>query len=310
MIGNMRVAITGATGMIGSALARALHARGDEVIGLTRNPERARPVLGAEIELLAWPEPQSAPPPAAALDRADAVVHLLGEPIAQRWSDDVKREILNSRVLSTRSLVAGIAALPEDRRPGALVSQSATGYYGAHGDEALDEHAGPGNDFLAGVTVAWEQEATATPSAQRVVLARTGVVLSPSGGALAKMLPPFKLGVGGPVAGGKQYVPWVHLDDVVDGLIHCVDDQRASGPVNLTAPTPVSNAELSRTLGHVLHRPAVLPVPGLALQLLYGEMASIVLTGQRAEPHRLLELGYEFSYIDLETALRDVLGRQ
>ncbi len=309
MLVRMRVAITGVTGLIGSTLARALESRGEHVIGLTRDPDRGRSKLGAGIELVAWPDSQNAPPPAPALERADAVVHLLGETIAQRWSEDVKREILNSRVLSTHSLVAGIAALPEDRRPGVLVSQSATGYYGAHGDEALDEHAGPGDDFLAGVTVAWEKEATASLAVSRVVVARTGVVLSPSGGALAKMLPPFKAGVGGPVAGGGQYVPWIHVDDIAGALIHCVNDERASGPVNVTAPTPVTNAELSRTLGHVLHRPAVLPVPGFAIKLLYGEMASIVLTGQRAEPRRLLELGYEFSHPDLEPALRDVLGR-
>jgi uncharacterized protein len=309
MLVRMRVAITGVTGLIGSTLAQALQSRGDHVIGLTRDPDRGRSKLGDGIELVAWGDPQSTPPPASALEHADAVVHLLGETIAQRWSEDVKREILNSRVLSTRSLVAGIAALPEDRRPGVLVSQSATGYYGAHGDEALDERSGPGDDFLAGVTVAWEKEATASVSARRVVVARTGVVLSPSGGALAKMLPPFKAGVGGPIAGGGQYVPWIHVDDIAGGLVHCVDDERASGPVNVTAPTPVTNAELSRTLGRVLHRPAVLPVPGFALKLLYGEMASIVLTGQRAVPHRLLELGYEFSHPDLEAALRDVLGR-
>lgn len=306
----MRVAITGATGLIGSTLARALHRRGDDVTALTRDAERGRSLLGDDFELISWPRPQAGPPPAAALDHADAVVHLLGEPVAQRWSADAKREITNSRVLSTRSLMAGLAELPEDRRPSVLVSQSATGYYGPRGDEELDERARPGDDFLAGVTVAWEQEASAGAAVRRVVLARTGVVISASGGALEKMLPSFRLGVGGPVAGGQQYVPWIHLDDVVGALIHCLEDQRASGPVNLTAPSPVRNAELSRTLGHVLHRPAVLPVPALALKLMYGEMASIILTGQRALPHRLLELGYGFQYLELESALRDVLGKQ
>lgn len=305
----MRVALTGATGLIGRAVTRSLQTRGDEVVALSRDAERGRAVLGAGVQLHEWPDPQHAPPPPAALEHLDAVIHLLGEPVAQRWSEQAKREIRDSRVLGTRMLVAGLAALSPDRRPRALISQSATGYYGARGDEQLDERAGAGDDFLAGVTAAWEQEAAAAPSGTRVVFARTGVVLSPRGGALAKMLTPFKLGVGGPVAGGRQYVPWIHLDDIAGALLHCVEDERASGPVNLTAPNPVTNAELSRTLGRLLHRPAVLPVPAAALRLMYGEMASIVLSGQRVLPRRLTELGYSFEYSALEPALRNVLGR-
>jgi uncharacterized protein len=303
----MRVAVTGGTGLIGSALIRALQSRGDEVVALTRDADRARTVLGDQLDLRSWPAPEQAPPPAEALEGAGAVVHLLGEPVAQRWSEAAKREIRDSRVLATRSLVAVLTALPAERRPKLLVSQSATGYYGARGEEPLDESADPGDDFLAGVTVAWEREALAAQPAMRVAVTRTGVVLSPSGGALAKMLPPFRLGVGGPVAGGRQYVPWIHLDDVVGGLLHCVDQPAASGPINLTAPNPVTNAELSRTLGRVLHRPAVLPVPGAALRLMYGEMAFIVMTGQRVIPARLQELAYSFRYTELEPALRDVL---
>ena len=295
--------------MIGSAVTRALLARGDQVLALTRDAEHGRSVLGADVEVHEWPQPQQAPPPLAALEPAEAVIHLLGAPVAQRWSDQAKGEIRDSRVLGTKMLVAGLAALAEDHRPRVLVSQSATGFYGARGPERLDELAAPGDDFLAGVTAAWESEARAAPSGTRVVIARTGVVLSPRGGALAQMLPPFKLGVGGPVAGGRQYVPWIHLDDVAGALLFCLADDRASGPVNLTAPNPVTNAELSRTLGRVLHRPAVLPVPGAALRLMYGEMASIVLTGQRVVPNRLTELGYSFNYSELEPALRDVLGR-
>ena len=252
----MRVAITGATGTIGSGVARALRTRGDQVAALTRDPAHARSVLGSDVEAYAWPDPQQAPPPSEALDRCDAVVHLLGEPIAQRWTEEAKRRIRDSRVLGTHSLVAGLAALPEDQRPRVLVSQSATGYYGPHGAEQLDELASPGQDFLAEVTADWEREAGAAPAGVRVALTRTGVVLSPEGGALEKMLPPFKLGVGGPVAGGTQYVPWIHLDDVVGAILYCLDDDRVSGAVNVTAPNPVTNAELSRTLGHVLHRPA------------------------------------------------------
>jgi uncharacterized protein (TIGR01777 family) len=305
----LRVTVTGATGMIGGAVVRALRDRGGQVAALTRSAQRGRAVLGAGVELHEWPDPHDTPPPPASLEDADAVINLLGEPIAQRWSEQAKREIRDSRVLGTRSLVAGLASLPDDRRPRVLVSQSATGYYGAHGDEPLDERAGGGEDFLAGVTSAWEQAAFAAPSGVRVVLARTGVVLSPHGGALARMLTPFKLGVGGPVAGGRQYVPWIHLDDVAGAILHCAGDDRASGPVNVTAPNPVANVELSRTLGRVLNRPAVLPVPGALLRALYGEMASIVITGQRVVPRRLTELGYSFAHSELEGALRDVLGR-
>ena len=304
----MRVLITGATGTIGLALADALSARGDQVVALSRDPERGQRVLGEGVEVHAWPDPDGAPPPAEALDGADAVVNLLGEPVAQRWTDTAKRRIRESRVEGTRSVVTALKALPQNARPRALVSQSATGYYGPRGDAPLDEQASPGDDFLAEVTAAWEHEAAAAESSMRVVRTRTGVVLSPSGGALAKMLPFFKLGIGGPVAGGHQFVPWIHLDDVVGGFIHCLDHDAASGPVNLTAPNPVTNAELSRALGHALGRPAVVPVPSMAIKLLYGEMAEMVTTGQRAIPARLGELGYEFRHPGIELALKDVLS--
>ncbi|HTU97458.1 MAG TPA: TIGR01777 family oxidoreductase [Solirubrobacteraceae bacterium] len=306
----MRVLITGATGTIGLALADALTARGDQVIALSRDPERGQRVLGDGPEVHAWPDPESAPPPSEAVAGADAVVNLLGEPVAQRWSDDAKQRIRDSRIRSTRMLVQGLEACPSEARPGTLVSQSATGYYGPRDSEPLDEQASPGSDFLAGVTTAWEGEARAAAGSARVVYTRTGVVLSPSGGALAKMLPFFKLGIGGPVAGGRQYVPWIHLDDVIGGLLHCLDDAEATGPVNLTAPNPVTNAELSRALGHALGRPAVLPVPGLAVKLLYGEMAEMVTTGQRAIPAQLRALGYTFRHPEIELALKDVLSDQ
>ena len=304
----MRVLITGATGTIGLALADALTARGDQVVALSRDPERGQRVLGDGVEVHPWPDPEGAPPPAEAMAGADAVVNLLGEPVAQRWTDTAKQRIRDSRVRGTRAVVAALKQLPAEGRPRALISQSATGYYGPRGDAPLDEQASPSDDFLAEVVVAWEQEAAAAESAMRVVRTRTGVVLSSSGGALAKMLPFFKLGIGGPVAGGQQYVPWIHLDDVVGGLVHCLDSEEASGPVNLTAPEPVTNAELSRALGHVLGRPAVLPVPGMAVKLLYGEMAEIVTTGQRAIPARLRELGYSFRHPAIELALKDVLS--
>jgi uncharacterized protein len=304
----MRVVVTGATGTIGRAVVGALRARGDQVVALSGDQPRAQATLGHGVEVHVWAEPTAAPPPQSAVSGADAVVHLLGEPVAQRWTPDAKRAIRDSRVLSTRSLAVGLSSLSDGQRPRALVSQSATGFYGPRGDEPLDELAPAGADFLAKVVVAWEGEALAAASLMRLALTRTGVVLSPNGGALAKMLPFFRLGLGGPVAGGHQYVPWVHLDDVVGGLLRCIDDQDAHGPLNLAAPRAVTNAEFSRALGRALRRPAVLPVPGIAVRLLYGEMAEIVTTGQRVRPDRLQQLGYEFQHPEIEAALRDVLG--
>jgi uncharacterized protein (TIGR01777 family) len=303
----MRVLITGATGTIGRAVADRLRSRGDQLVATSRDRERAIGALGADTEIHAWPDPTAAPPPAEAL-RVDGIVHLLGEPIDQRWTDDARRRIHDSRVKSTEQLVAGLGALPDAERPSVLVSQSAVGYYGDRGPEFLDEDARGGAGWLAEVVIAWEAAARQAPDGVRVVTTRTGVVLSPSGGAVAKMLPFFKLGIGGPVAGGKQYVPWIHLDDVAGGLVHCLDRPEASGAANLTAPEPVTNKALSQALGRVLKRPAVLPVPGFAVSLLYGEMAELVTGGQRAVPARLQELGYSFAHTRVEDALADVLG--
>jgi uncharacterized protein (TIGR01777 family) len=305
----MRVVLTGATGLIGRALIGALRDRGDEVIALSRDADRAREALGAGVEAHSWARPTHEPPPESALAGADAIVNLLGEPVAQRWTEQAKQAIRETRVAGTRQLVSALLALAPERRPATLVSQSATGFYGPRDAESLTEDSPAGSDFLADVVVAWEREALKAEGELRVALTRTGVVLSPDGGALAKMLPFFRLGIGGPVAGGRQYVPWIHLDDVVGALLFCLDTQQVSGPVNLTAPAPVTNAELSRTLGRVLRRPAVLPVPALALKALYGEMAQIVTTGQRVLPARLEQSGYAFRYPELEAALRDVLGR-
>jgi uncharacterized protein (TIGR01777 family) len=260
------------------------------------------------VEAHAWADPLGSPPPPEALSGAAAVIHLLGEPVSQRWTPEAKQRIRDSRVLSTRHLVSALRALDDDLRPAVLVSQSATGYYGPRGSEQLAEDASPGNDFLAGVVRDWEREALKAAPACRVVVTRTGVVLSPDGGALAKMLPFFRAGVGGPVAGGRQYVPWIHIDDLVAALLFCVERPALAGPVNATAPRPVDNAELSKALGKALHRPAVLPVPGFALKLLYGEMSEIVTTGQRAVPKQLEQAGFGFSQPEIEPALRDVLG--
>jgi uncharacterized protein (TIGR01777 family) len=235
------------------------------------------------------------------------VIHLLGEPVAQRWNDDAKREIRDSRVLGTRNLIAGMRSAGP--RLTVLVAQSATGYYGARGDEPVAESEPAGSDFLARVVVEWEAEVRsgAEELGLRAPICRTGVVLSPSGGALETMLPPFKLGVGGPVAGGQQYIPWAHIDDVVGALLFALDTEAATGPLNVAAPAPATNKEFSKALGRALHRPAVMPVPGFAIKARYGEMAMIVTTGVRAEPARLLELGYSFRRPDLDAALAAVV---
>jgi uncharacterized protein len=305
----LKVTVTGATGMIGRALAEELLARGDEVTVLSRDAAKADETFGGRARALEWKEPKAEAPPAEALAGQNGVIHLLGEPVAQRWSDRAKAEIRDSRVLSTRNLVAALR--DAEPRPGVLVSQSASGFYGPRGDERVDESGPAADDFLANVCVGWEGEARAAEDlGMRVATTRTGVVLSESGGALEKMLPPFRLGVGGPVAGGRQYVSWVHLDDVVGALAFCVHTEAASGPVNVTAPEPVTNREFSKALGRVLRRPAVAPVPALALKALYGEMAVVVTTGRRAVPRRLQELGYEFRRPHLEAALREATGNR
>jgi uncharacterized protein len=300
----MRVAVTGATGLVGSALVRALRERGDQVTALSRDPESARAGLG--VEAAAW-RPQDEPAPAEALAGHDAVVHLAGESVAQRWTAAARRRIRDSRVAGTENLVAGLPSAQP--RPAVLISASGVGYYGGRGDERLDESAPPGDDFLARVSAEWEAAARgAEVLGIRVVTVRTGVALARTGGALARMLPFFRAGVGGPVAGGGQYVPWIHLDDLVGIYLAALDDAGWSGPVNACAPEPATNRELSRALGRALRRPAFAPVPGLAVRLLYGRMAQVVTEGQRAVPAKALALGYRFRHPELEAALRSALG--
>jgi uncharacterized protein len=317
----MRVTVTGATGLIGPRVVRSLRARGDEVTVLSRDPQRARSRLESStpppsppdapvgaLHTVRW-DPAHEPAPSTALAEREAVVHLAGENVAQRWTTSTKRAIRESRVTGTRQLVKGLASLARDERPRALVSASAIGYYGAHGDQPIDEEAPAGVDFLAQTCAAWEAEAQAGEQlGLRVARVRIGVVLDRHGGALGKMLTPFKLGVGGPVAGGRQYISWIHTDDLVGVLMAAVDGEQWRGPINATAPEPQRNRDFSKTLGRVLHRPSLLPVPGAALRLVYGEMAEIVTTGARVLPTRALVLGYEFRHPHLDSALRAALG--
>lgn len=301
----MNVTLTGATGLIGTGIVRALQARGDAVTVLSRDPDKARAALG-DVDAHAW-RPREEPAPAAALSGRDAVVHLAGESVAQRWTDDARRAIHDSRERGTRNLVAGLAAA--EQRPGVLVSASGVNYYGPRGDEPLTEDAPPGDDFLARVCRAWEREAAAARElGLRVATLRTAVVLDQNGGALSKMLPFFRLGIGGPVAGGRQYLPWIHAEDIVGLYLAALDGADWVGAANACAPEPATNRDFSRALGRALHRPALAPIPGFAVRLLYGDMAEIVTTGQRTVPMRALEHGYAFRHTDLDEALRDALG--
>lgn len=300
----MRVTVTGATGLVGPAVIAELRARGAEVTVLSRDPRRAEERL--QTEAVGW-DPLSEPAPARALAGRDAVVHLAGEPIAQRWSEAAKRSIRDSRVSGTRNLVEGLRV--SDARPRVLLSSSAIGYYGPHGDEPLDEEAPPGQDFLARICVEWEAAASAAGElGMRTVQIRTGVVLDRHGGALGQMLTPFRLGLGGPVAGGRQYLSWIHREDLLGMILSALEDERWSGPVNATAPDPVTNREFSKALGRALHRPALLPVPAAALHLRFGAMAEIVTAGARVLPAKALVLGYEFRHPELDEALRSALA--
>jgi uncharacterized protein (TIGR01777 family) len=293
----MQVMVTGATGLIGRPLVRALAAAGHSVLVVSRSPGRV------PARAVGWDAvPQ-------AIEEMDAVVNLAGEPVAEgRWTEARKQEIRTSRIDGTRALVRALREAT--KRPGVFVSASATGYYGPRGDEPVDESAAPGHDFLAGVCKAWEAEAAAAEALDvRVVRLRIGVVLAPDGGALGKMLLPFRAGIGGRVGSGEQWMPWVHVDDVCGLVVAALAGGEWRGPVNATAPNPVRNRDFARALGHALDRPAVLPVPGFALRLLFGEMAGILLTGQRAVPAAAQERGYAFKHPELAGALADILAR-
>ncbi|HEX9944214.1 MAG TPA: TIGR01777 family oxidoreductase [Thermoanaerobaculia bacterium] len=301
----MRVVITGGTGLIGSAVARELGGTGHEVVILTRDTARIGP-LPPGTRAVQW-DGRTAEGWSSLLDGDTAVVHLAGEGIAAgRWSEAKKRRIRDSRVESGRAVVAALRQAAE--KPRALLQGSAVGYYGPSGDEVVTESDPPGDDFLANVCVDWEGSTADIESlgVRRAVL-RTGIVLSDQGGALPRMALPFRLMAGGPLGNGRQWVPWIHIADEVGAIRFLLEREDARGPFNLTAPRPLTNREFSRALGRALRRPSLAPAPGLALRAVLGEMADMLLHGQRAVPHRLLELGYVFRYPEAAAALRNLL---
>jgi uncharacterized protein (TIGR01777 family) len=297
----MIITLTGATGFIGRRLMNRLRSEGHELRILSRKP--GPPQDG--IRWFQW-DAATSHPPAESLDGVHAVIHLAGEPVFQRWTPEAKKRIRESRGAGTRLLVEALSTASP--RPLVLVSSSAIGYYGDRGEQRLTESSKPGKGFLPEVAVEWERAAElAEALGLRVVRLRTGIVLGAEGGALSQMLTPFRLGFGGRLGSGKQWWSWIHLDDLV-GLIHfALANPNASGPLNGTAPEPVTNAEFTRTLGRALHRPTFLPAPAFALRLALGEFGNTLLESQRVYPKAAETAGYRFLYPTLEQALDDLL---
>jgi len=301
----MRVLVTGATGFVG----RRLLAKLDRPVVLSRDAARAEKSLAQfQVKAFAW-DPDR-PPPAEAFDGIDAVIHLAGDPVAEgRWTEAKKQRIRESRVAGTRNLVATLRAI--GRGPKILVSASAVGLYGDRGDEQLDENSKPASDFLAEVCRSWEHEALeARHLGMRVVPVRVGIVLGEKGGALGKMLTPFYLGLGSPLGSGDQYMPWIHIDDLVGIFLHAARHDQVTNPLNGVAPNPVTNREFTKTLGKVIGRPTFMPpVPGFVLRTMLGEFANVLLASQRVYPVATKQAGYVYQYPELEQALRQILRR-
>jgi len=299
----VNLTLTGASGFIGRRLMKLLVSNGHNLHVLSRH---AGTNLPPNVRLSVW-DALSGPPPEAALRDADAVIHLAGEQVGQRWTPESKRRIRESRVQGTRNLVEAMSKLPD--RPRAFICASAIGYYGSRGDEILTEASTPGSGFLPEVCLAWEREAgVAEQFGARVVRLRIGVVLGRHGGALARMLPPFRLGAGGRLASGRQWMSWIHLDDLCEVFRFAVE-QPVRGAMNGVAPDPVTNAEFTRALASALHRPAIFPVPAFALRALFGEMSEVLLSSQRVSPKGAEQGGFRFRYPQLGAALADLLSK-
>lgn len=301
----MKVAITGATGFVGSRLVERLQAEGHQVLVLTRNPTAAKRVF-PNLEIVAY-TPTESGSWQQSLVGCDAVVNLAGAPIAEeRWTPERKQEILNSRKLGTQKIVEAIAKA--NPKPAVLVNASAIGYYGTSETAKFDETSPPGNDFLAKVCQEWESEAEKVKdSGTRLVILRLGIVLG-NGGALAKMLPPFQLFAGGPIGSGRQWFSWIHRDDLVNLILFSLNHPDVEGVLDATAPKPVRMSEFCNTLGQVLHRPSWLPVPGFALEVLLGDGAKVVLEGQQVLPQRTLSSGFQYQYSTVQQALEQILA--
>lgn len=299
---QVKITMTGASGMIGRRLLKNLTAAGHGVHVLSRH---AGTNLPPGVKLSVW-DAEKGLPPEESLRDADAVIHLAGEPVAQRWSNEAKHRIRESRVAGTHNLVAGMAKLA--KKPEVLVSSSAIGYYGSRGEDVLDEQAAPGQGFLAELCVDWENEAHAAEGlGVRVVCIRTGVVLDARGGALQKMLPPFKMGVGGKLGDGRHWMSWIHVEDLTAMIRFVVETAGVRGPVNGVAPNPVRNADFTKALAAAVHRPAMFPMPAFALKVMFGEMSGVLLASQRVLPKAAEAAGFRFRFGELEEALGDVL---
>ena len=300
----MRVFITGATGFIGRAVTKHLLDTGHRVTALVRDQPKARTLLGTDLELVPAGNPVALQETVATVD---AIINLAGTPIiGPRWTTQRKRMIVDSRVALTRTIVAAITG--SARRPSVLISASAVGYYGDCGDAIVEDNAPAGNDFLATLCRDWETAALeANTSGVRVFIPRIGIVLGREGGALAKMITPFRFGLGGPIGSGRQYMPWIHLQDLVALIIRALEDPRCEGPLIAAAPNPVTNGAFTKAIGRALHRPTFARVPAFALRLLLGEAATPFLTGQRARPRRLEELGFVWRYPTIDAAIANIL---